>query len=59
MTQARVSGQRRVVAGATLGVLLLMGAASAHAQAVGSGAMRGRIVDESGAGEGGGRLNSH
>ena len=50
MTQVWVSCQRRIVAGATLGMLLLMGAASAHAQAVGSGAMRGRIVDESGAG---------
>ena len=50
MTQVWVSCQRRIVAGATLGMLLLIGAASAHAQAVGSGAMRGRIVDESGAG---------
>jgi hypothetical protein len=50
MTQVWVGCKRRVVAGATLGVLLLVGAASAHAQAVGSATIRGRVADESGAG---------
>ena len=44
------SRSQRAVAGMTLGVLLFMGAVSAHAQAVGSAAIRGRVADESGAG---------
>ena len=50
MTQEWVKCKRSVVVGVTVGVLLFMGAASAHAQAVGSAAIRGRVADESGAG---------
>ncbi len=50
MTQVSVRCRRRVVSGATFSVLLLLGAASAHAQAVGSATIRGRVADESGAG---------
>ena len=50
MTQEWVECKRAVVVGVTLGVLLLMGAVSAHAQAVGSAAIRGRVADETGAG---------
>ena len=48
MTQG--SSRRRVLVGAMFSVLLLAGAASAYAQAVGSATIRGRVADESGAG---------
>src|SRR5688500_7931609 len=50
MQEWLVECKRPVVVGITLGVLLFMGATSAHAQAVGSAAIRGRVADESGAG---------
>ena len=48
MTQG--SSRQRVLVGAIFSVLLLVGAAGAYAQAVGSAAIRGRVADESGAG---------
>jgi len=49
MLQLRL-GFRQTVKVGVLSVLLLMVAVHAHAQAVGSGAIRGRVADESGAG---------
>ena len=50
MTHGWFGRTSHVVAGMTLGVLLVMGAERAQAQAVGTAAVRGRVVDESGAG---------
>ena len=50
MTHEWFGRKWHVVAGMTLGVLLVMGAGLAQAQAVGTAAVRGRVVDESGAG---------
>jgi hypothetical protein len=50
MTQERVGCWRWVVCGVTVGALLLLETLPAHAQAVGSGAIRGHVTDESGAG---------
>jgi hypothetical protein len=49
MAQISVGRTRKVML-ATVALLLLCGAVSAFAQAVGSGAIRGRVTDESGAG---------
>jgi hypothetical protein len=50
MTHQSVHSRRRAIARLALAALLVMGAARAQAQAVGSAAIRGRVADESGAG---------
>jgi hypothetical protein len=50
MSVERGRFRRRATVGVMLGLLLAIGAANAHAQAVGSGTIRGRVTDESTAG---------
>jgi hypothetical protein len=50
MTLEWVDSRRHMIGGLVLGMLIVLGPAPVHAQAVGTGAIRGRVADESGAG---------
>jgi hypothetical protein len=50
MTSVWVSGRRRALVAIATSIVLLTSASAAYAQAVGTAAIRGRVVDESGAG---------